>query len=90
MYGADVNSLRVYIKNDVLGAPLWSRSYNQGDSWLRGEYKISDASYPYKVVFEAVIGKTFQGVSIYTLFFCFVFAILTCKGPTSKGLNSDV
>ena len=63
MYGADVNSLRVYIKkNNVLGAPVWSRSKNQGDGWFRGEFRINQISLTYTVVFEAVIGKTFQGV----------------------------
>lgn len=64
MFGADINSLRVYLKkNNALGAPVWSRSYNQEYSWLRGELKINDINSPYKIVFEGVIGKSYQGVS---------------------------
>ena len=69
MYGADVNALHIYIrKNKVIGAPVWSRTNNQGNGWLRGELRITE-NVQYEIVFEAVIGKTFQGVIVYFYLF---------------------
>ena len=59
-----MNELHIYVrKNKILGAPVWSRSKNQGNGWLRGELRIAESS-QYEIAFEAVIGATFQGVRI--------------------------
>jgi hypothetical protein len=80
MYGADVNTLHIYVrKYEILGAPVWSRSKNQGDGWLRGQLRISE-SVQYAIAFEAVIGATFQGVVYFMLYrllkFYFISQIL--------------
>jgi hypothetical protein len=67
MFGSDVNTLHIYArKNENLGAPVWSRSKNQGDGWLRGQLRISESA-QYEIAFEAVIGATFQGVIYFIL-----------------------
>lgn len=56
-YGSDVNTLNLYLKqNNELGAPVWQRIRNQGNSWFRGEYRIKGVTNPYQMVFEGVTG----------------------------------
>ena len=63
MYGSDVNTLNIYLKqNNELGAPVWQRIRNQGNSWFRGEYRIKGVNNPYQIVFEGVTGGWSTGV----------------------------
>ena len=58
-----MNTLNVYLKqNNQLGAPVWSRTRNQGNQWLRGEIKITNIKNPYQIVFEGVASGYFEGV----------------------------
>jgi hypothetical protein len=53
----------VYLKkNNILGAPVWTRYRNQGSQWLRGELRIKDMQTPYVVVFEGSVGPFEKGV----------------------------
>ena len=53
----------MYLKqNDQLGAPVWSRSRNQGNTWLRGEVKLSKTTNPYQIIFEGVASGYIDGV----------------------------
>jgi len=62
-YGSDVNALNIYLKQqNQLGAPVWSRTRNQGNRWLRGEIRIKNVQNPYQIVFEGVVGGIY-GVS---------------------------
>ncbi len=62
-----MDALNVYLKQlNQLGAPVWSRSRNQGNQWLRGEIRIKNIQNPYQIVFEGVVGGTY-GVSFNTL-----------------------
>jgi hypothetical protein len=64
MFGADVDTLNIYLKqNNLLGSPVWSRIKNQGNLWRRGEYRIRGVSNSYKIVFEGVVGGSWEGVS---------------------------
>ena len=63
-FGIDVNTLNVYIKQGgELGVPIWTRSKNQGDEWLRGEIRIRNIRKTYSVVFESVMGAKDKGVN---------------------------
>ena len=45
MYGIDTNTLNVYAAPGGLansrGQPVWSRSFNQGNSWKKGQATFS-------------------------------------------------
>ncbi|CAF4044180.1 unnamed protein product, partial [Rotaria sordida] len=59
MYGMDVNTLNVYIKiNGQLGKPVWTRTRNQGNQWLKGQYAIfPPENTKFQIVFEGVVGQ---------------------------------
>ena len=64
MFGVSIGSLNVYLKtNGTLGAPIFSRMKNQGDTWLRGQVKITKSSQPYMIVFETVVYES-KGVRV--------------------------
>lgn len=49
----------MYLKqNNQLGAPVWTRHRNQGNSWLRGEVRIRNMKNQYQIVFEGLVGST--------------------------------
>ncbi|CAF4520318.1 unnamed protein product, partial [Didymodactylos carnosus] len=57
MYGVDIDTLNVYIlQNGQIGKPVWTRSRNQGNQWLKGQYRIQSVS-TYKIVFEGIAGS---------------------------------
>ena len=61
-YGVHVGSLSVFLQTgDKLGSPVFSRSKNQGNSWLRGEVRIKNILQPYNIVFEAYV---YQNVGV--------------------------
>jgi hypothetical protein len=63
MYGADITALNIYLlQHDQLSAPVWSRSKNQGDQWLRGELRIPRLKESYNIIFEGVRGRYPLGV----------------------------
>ena len=45
MYGADVNTLNVYMtaggQSSTRGSPVWTQSFNQGNSWKMGAATIN-------------------------------------------------
>ncbi|UJR31098.1 hypothetical protein I4U23_018606, partial [Adineta vaga] len=63
MYGMDVDTLNVYIKmNGQLNKPVWTRSRNQGDKWLKGQYAIfPPANTKFQIVFEGIVGRFHLG-----------------------------
>ncbi len=62
-----MDALNIYLKQlNQLGAPVWSRSRNQGNQWLRGEIRIRNIQNPYQIVFEGVVGGVY-GVSFNTI-----------------------
>lgn len=61
MFGADMGPLSVYLKkNGKLGFPEWGRSRNQGNRWIRGEYRIKNMKDPYQIVFEGVFAGSYS------------------------------
>ncbi|CAF1276484.1 unnamed protein product [Adineta steineri] len=63
MYGMDVDTLNIYIKiNGQLNKPVWTRSRNQGNLWLKGQYAVfPPANTKYQIVFEGIVGQSFHG-----------------------------
>ena len=61
MFGSNMGTLNVYLKkNGNLGSPEWSRSRNQGNRWIRGEFRIRNMKEPYQIVFEGVFTGTYS------------------------------
>lgn len=78
-----MGSLSVYLKkNGKLGFPEWSRSRNQGNRWIRGEYRIKNMKEPYQIVFEAVYNGLYS-VRIF-IFFIFYFSIFFKNSESNK------
>ena len=45
MYGDAVDTLNLYAKaNGQLGNPLWTRTGERGDEWVRGQIEVTVAS----------------------------------------------
>ncbi|CAF1538469.1 unnamed protein product, partial [Adineta steineri] len=63
MYGMDIDTLNIYIKiNGQLNKPVWTRSRNQGNLWLKGQYAIfPPANTKYQIVFEGIVGQFHLG-----------------------------
>ncbi|EDV21956.1 uncharacterized protein TRIADDRAFT_59472 [Trichoplax adhaerens] len=59
MYGADVGTLNIYLRQSNKDTLVWSKSGTQGTQWLSGNRQISSTT-PYQLVFEAVRGNGFQ------------------------------
>ncbi|XP_033751988.1 MAM and LDL-receptor class A domain-containing protein 1-like [Pecten maximus] len=57
MYGKQMGTLNVYLRvgTTLPTAPIWSRSFNQGNNWILGQVTIQN-SQAYTVVFEGVVG----------------------------------
>ncbi|CAF0808194.1 unnamed protein product, partial [Brachionus calyciflorus] len=59
MFGSNMGSLNLYIKNyaeDGSQQKIWSNSGNQGDLWLRNMIDIQDGL-PFQIIIEGVIGN---------------------------------
>ena len=62
--------MNVYLKkNNILGAPVWTKQKNQGNSWRRGEIRIKNMKEAYQIVFEALIGSNTYNVKKIIFFF---------------------
>ncbi|CAF0847412.1 unnamed protein product, partial [Rotaria sordida] len=59
MFGMDVDTLNIYIKiNGQLGKPVWTRTRNQGNQWLKGQYAVfPPENTKFQIVFEGVVGQ---------------------------------
>ncbi|XP_068722638.1 deleted in malignant brain tumors 1 protein-like [Montipora capricornis] len=59
-----MGTLRVLLKNTITGdelGPLWYRTGNQGNQWLRANVPINTSWPVTQVIFEGVIGSSFLG-----------------------------
>ena len=55
MFGSNMGSINLYLKKSgKLGFPEWSRSRNQGNRWIRGEFRIRNMKESYQIVIEGV------------------------------------
>lgn len=96
MYGADINSLNLYVENYETGprSLLWTKNGSQADSWIRAVVSLTSSS-PFRVVIEGVRGKGYKGdIGIDDVSFtpgCQVVPrgklpyVLTPPGPCGKG-----
>ncbi|XP_072014819.1 MAM and LDL-receptor class A domain-containing protein 2-like [Amphiura filiformis] len=61
MYGDAVDTLNVYTKtNGQLGKPVWTRTGERGDEWVRGQILVNVAS-NFQIVFEGIVGNSYLG-----------------------------
>ncbi|XP_067654505.1 MAM and LDL-receptor class A domain-containing protein 2-like [Haliotis asinina] len=60
MYGSQIGQLNVYTKVNSLGAPIWTRKSNQGNSWKVAQVTIKSQS-AFQLVFEGVVGSGYRG-----------------------------
>ncbi|CAB4026654.1 MAM and LDL-receptor class A domain-containing 2-like, partial [Paramuricea clavata] len=56
MWGNNMGSLAVYIKDNVRTSQVWKKSGNQGSTWQKGRVTLKSAS-NFKYMFEAVRGS---------------------------------
>lgn len=59
-----IGTLRVRLRNTITGAetaPLWEKSGDQGNSWIRANVAINTTWIVSQVIFEAERGSTFHG-----------------------------
>lgn len=65
MYGSTIGRLRIYIKPEshvfVELTPVWEKSGDQGNQWLRGNVTIPPLSESFQVVIEGVRGISYLG-----------------------------
>lgn len=60
-YGDSVGKLNVYQRVNVVQTDiLWTLSGNQGDRWRQGAVTVN-ANQDFEVVFEGVVGSSFDG-----------------------------
>lgn len=67
MYGPDINTLNLYIDKYIgfnyasyTRSTVWKKAGSQGNKWLQGRKTIFSDSF-FKIVFEGVVGKSYQG-----------------------------
>ena len=61
MYGLDVNTLNVYVKQGGnLGTALWTRSGDQGNLWRHATVSVASQNL-FQIVFEGTVGKSYKG-----------------------------
>ena len=51
-----------------MGIPVWTRSNDHGNAWRRGVYRITGVNNPYRIVFEGVVGSSYDGVNNLLIF----------------------
>ncbi|CAB3978524.1 MAM and LDL-receptor class A domain-containing 2-like, partial [Paramuricea clavata] len=61
MYGRTVNTLNVYTIQNGKQLRIWSRSFNQGNTWYKAQTTVNITQGKYTLMFEAVRGTSFQG-----------------------------
>nr|XP_006819779.1 PREDICTED: apical endosomal glycoprotein-like [Saccoglossus kowalevskii] len=63
MYGRNVGRLNTYILQNgetAMQTPVWTRSGNQGPTWLLGEINLP-LNGTFRIIFEAVLGNGIYG-----------------------------
>jgi hypothetical protein len=68
MYGPDIDRLNVYLdqytnvnnSNTFNRTLVWTKQSAQGNKWIEGRKQINSIL-PWKIVFEGIVGKSFQG-----------------------------
>ena len=69
MYGSEIGSLRVLVRNNVSStsltseACLWSISGQMGDQWNSGQANISSiyTNQPFQIILEGTVGGGYHG-----------------------------
>ncbi len=65
MYGSDVGTLNVYVKNDQKQHQLYRLMGNQGDAWKKNKLTIEHSEWRLKsnisLIFEAIRGDGYKG-----------------------------
>ncbi|XP_071965542.1 MAM and LDL-receptor class A domain-containing protein 1-like [Antedon mediterranea] len=63
MYGVHVDTLNVVVNSTQgdISNKIWSKTGNRGNVWRPAEVTINDVGDDYKVIFEGIVGISFQG-----------------------------
>ncbi len=59
MKGKHIEALNVYMLNGDNESIIWTKTGNQGDSWLNGKVNIYSDSGDFKIIFEGVRGISY-------------------------------
>ncbi|CAH3118157.1 unnamed protein product [Pocillopora meandrina] len=60
MYGADINTLSVYVRTGAHDSMLWSKTGTRGDKWIQGRATVTSRDH-FKIVMSASVGNSYQG-----------------------------
>lgn len=66
MFGQNIGSLNVYTKQVALGQPVWTRSGNQQNQWIQGQFSLSPTQN-----FQ-VVKKSFNIITASIMSLCFM------------------